>query len=100
MYSAWRFDGDAVEAANADDQSGWYIEPSFRINEHWGIYARYEDLDAARDQDKFTQHEFGFNYWPTDGVVLKVDYRQRDFSLPGTGGNDFDALDLGFGYSF
>lgn len=100
LYAAWNFDGTAVEAADADKQSGWYIEPSFRINEHWGVYARYEDIDAARDQDKFTQNEFGFNYWPTDGVVLKVDYRQRDFSVPGMGGNDFNALDLGFGYSF
>ncbi|MDX1499625.1 MAG: porin [Woeseiaceae bacterium] len=100
LYAGWQFDGDAVEAAGADDQSGWYIEPSFRISDKWGVYARYEDIDAARDADQFTQNEFGFNYWPTDGVVLKVDYRQRDFSLPGLAEEDFDALDLGFGYSF
>jgi hypothetical protein len=100
LYSAWQFDGAAVEAAGADDQSGWYVEPSFRINDNWGIYARYQDLDAARDQDKFTQNEIGFNYWPVDGVVLKVDYRQRDFSVPALSGSDFDALDLGFGYAF
>ena len=100
LYAGWKFDGDAVEAADADDQSGWYIEPSYRLNEKWGIYARYEDIDAARDVDKFTQNEIGFNYWPTDGVVLKLDYRQREFTLPGLGVNDFDALDLGFGYSF
>lgn len=100
LYAGWRFDGSAVEAAVADDQSGWYIEPSYRINDHWGIYMRYEDIDAARDQDKFTQNEFGFNYWPTEGVVLKVDYRQRNHSLTGLADSDFDALDLGFGYAF
>jgi len=100
LYGAWQFDGDAVEAADADTQTGWYIEPSYRINESWGVYARYEDLDAARAQDKFTQNEVGFNFWPTDGVVLKVDYRRREFSLPGLAASGFDALDLGFGYAF
>ena len=100
LYGAWRFDGDAVEAAGADDQTGWYVEPSFRVSKNWGVYARYEDLDAARQQDRFTQSEFGFNYWPVDGVVLKMDYRMRDFDLPALGDADFDAIDLGFGYFF
>lgn len=100
LYSDWHFDGDAVEAAGADRQTGWYIEPSCRINERWGVYARHENIDAAREQDKFTQNEIGFNFWPHDSVVLKVDYRQRDFSLPGLEDSNFDALDLGFGYTF
>lgn len=100
LYGNWNFDGVAVEAADADSQSGWYVEPSFRVSDKWGVYARYEDLDAARDQDKFTQSEFGFNYWPTDGVVLKMDYRTRDFELSSLSGADFDAIDLGFGYNF
>ncbi len=100
LYGSWNFDGVAVEAADADHQDGWYLEPSYRLSEKWGVYARYEDLDGARDQDKFTQNEFGFNFWPVDGVVLKMDYRQRDQSLNTLSGNDFDALDLGFGYAF
>jgi len=100
LYAAWRFDGVAVEAADADQQDGWYLEPSYRFTEKWGVYARYEDLDGARDQDKFTQNEIGFNYWPIDGVVLKMDYRQRDHSLTSSSVNDFDALDLGFGFAF
>jgi len=100
LYGSWDFDGAAVEAAGADSQSGWYLEPSFRISRSWGVYARYEDVDAAREQDQFTQSEFGFNYWPTDGVVLKMDYRTRDFSLPALDASDFDAIDIGFGYNF
>ncbi len=100
LYAQWNFDGDAVEAADADRQTGWYVEPSFRLNEKWGVYARYEDVDAARQQDRFSQSEIGFNYWPTDGVVLKVDFRKRDFDLPELGDSDFDAIDLGFGYNF
>ncbi len=100
LYGAWNFDGAAVEAADADSQSGWYIEPSFRLTDKWGVYARYEDLDAARQQDQFTQSQFGVNYWPTDGVVLKMDFRSRDFALPALSASDFDAIDLGFGYNF
>ena len=100
LYGAWSFDGAAVEAAEADHQDGWYIEPSYRWSEKWGVYARYEDLDGARNQDKFTQNEFGFNFWPVDSVVLKMDYRQREHSLNTLSANDFDAFDLGFGYAF
>ena len=100
LYGHWQFDGAAVKAAGADKQTGWFIEPSFRASEKWGFYARYEDLDAARSQDKFTQSQVGFNYWPTDGVVLKMDLRRREFSLPALSAADFDAIDLGFGYNF
>jgi outer membrane murein-binding lipoprotein Lpp len=100
LYAGWNFDGFAVEAAGADSQEGWYVEPSLRFSDNWGIYARYEDLDAARDQDKFTESEVGLNYWPVPGVVLKMDYRTRDHTLPALAVRDFDALSLGFGYSF
>lgn len=100
LYGSWNFSGAAVEAADADDQTGWYIEPNFRISDKWGVYARYEDLDAARQQDRFSQSEFGFNYWPVDGVVLKMDFRSRDFDLPALSSADFDAVDVGFGYNF
>ena len=100
LYGQWNFEGAAVEAADADKQTGWYVEPSFRLADKWGFYARYEDLDAARAQDKFTQSQVGFNYWPTDGVVLKMDLRRREFTLPALSASDFDAIDLGFGYNF
>jgi hypothetical protein len=100
LYGAWDFDGEAVEAAGADDQEGWYIEPSYKLTENWGIYARYSDLDGARERDQFTQSEFGVNYWPHPGVVLKLDYRDREHDLPAVAGRDFSAIDLGIGYAF
>jgi len=100
LYATWDFKGTAVEAAGADRQDGWYLEPSYRLNDRWGFYARYEDLDGARAQDQFSQTEFGFNFWPVDGVVLKMDYRDREHELPALSGNDFTAVDLGFGYAF
>ena len=100
LYGAWRFNGSGAEAVGADRQSGWYIEPSWRFNSRWGIYARYEDLEGARAQDQFTQTEFGFNFWPLPAVVVKFDYRDRIHDLPGAAGQNFSAIDLGIGYAF
>ena len=100
LYARWDFSGDAVEAAEADTQTGWYIEPSYRLNDKVGFYARYEDVDAARGQDKFDQWEVGLNWWPAKNVVIKFDYRDRSHDLDSQNGRDFSGIDLGLGYSF
>jgi len=100
LYAEWDFDGTAVTAAGVDKQKGWYIEPSFKPRNNVGVYARYEDLDGARTQDRFEQWEVGANYWPHEDVVIKADYRSRDHDLTGEAGRDFDAFDLGIGYQF
>jgi hypothetical protein len=100
LYARWDFSGEAVEATNADTQTGWYIEPSYRFNRKIGIYTRYEEVDAARDQDKFNQWELGFNWWPAENVVIKFDYRDRSHDLHSTYGRDFNGIDIGLGYSF
>lgn len=100
LYARWDFSGDAVEAANADSQDGWYIEPSYRLNPKLGFYTRYEEVDAARDQDKFNQWEVGLNWWPAERVVIKFDYRDRSHDLDSAHGRDFTGIDIGLGYSF
>jgi hypothetical protein len=103
VYANWDFSGAAVEAAGADSQTGWYVEPSYRLTTtrgDWGVYGRYQDVNAARGQDQFTQNEIGVNYWPTDNVVLKFDFRQREHDLASETGRDFDGFDLGLGYQF
>ena len=100
LYARWDFSGEAVEAAGADTQTGWYIEPSYRFNRHIGIYTRYEDIDAARDRDNFNQWELGLNWWPVDNVVIKFDYRDRSHDLQSAYGRDFSGFDLGIGYMF
>ncbi len=99
LYARWDFSGYAVEAAGADKQWGWYVEPSYRINEV-GFYTRYEQVDAARAQDKFDQWELGLNWWPNENVVLKFDYRDRNHDLDSQQGRNFTGFDLGLGYSF
>ena len=103
LWAGWDLDGDAVQAANADEQNGWYIEPSYRFDiarQAFGIYSRYEDVEAARDRDNFNQWELGLNYWPTDGVVFKFDLRDREHDRATENGRDFTGFDLGVGYSF
>jgi len=100
LYSRWDFSGDAVEAAGADVQTGWYVEPSYRLNQYLGFYTRYSEVEAARDQDQFDQWELGFNWWPAENVVVKFDYRDRSHNLDSAGGRDFKGIDLGLGYSF
>lgn len=103
LWAQWDFNGDLVELADADRQTGWYVEPSFRLgrsSHDWGFYTRYEDVKGARAQDRFDQWQIGLNYWPTSRVVLKLDYRERDHDLATELGRDFEAIDLGVGYSF
>jgi predicted porin len=100
LYAQWDFDGLAVEAAGADEQQGWYLEPSYKPNDLWGFYARIEDVEGARSQDKFDQWEVGANFWPHEDVVIKFDYRSRDHDLGTDPGRDFSGFDLGIGYQF
>ena len=100
LYARWKFTGDAVEAAGADKQRGWYIEPSYRLNEYIGFYTRYENISAARDRDNFDQWELGLNWWPARNVVIKLDYRNRSHDLASQRGRDFTGIDLGLGYAF
>ncbi|ORE89076.1 phosphate-selective porin O and P [Oceanococcus atlanticus] len=100
LYGAWDLAGDAVEAADADSQNGWYVEPSWKPCWWLGLYTRYEDLDGARSQDEFSQWEFGANFYPHEQVVIKVDYRMREHEQAGDSGRDFDGFDLGIGYQF
>jgi hypothetical protein len=84
-------------------QTGYYLEPSYRFGgdlTSWGIYARYEDVEGARDQDEFTQREIGFSYWPADLVTFKFSYMDRKYSLDSLSGSDFDGFSVGFGYQF
>jgi len=103
LWAQWHFHGDAVKAADADRQTGWYVEPSYRFRTDFGdlgLYSRYEDVRGARLQDRFDQWELGMNFWPIDNVVFKVDYRDRSFDEESEHGRDFTGVDLGVGYQF
>lgn len=99
LYARWDLDGAGPAAVGADEQLGWYLEPSFKFNEQWGAFARYNLWDnAAGDSvgSEKKQIDVGVNYWPHPDVVLKVDYMSQD----NDDGRDQKGFNLGVGYQF
>lgn len=100
LYARWDLDGSAPAAVGADEQWGWYIEPSYRFTQAFGAFVRYNEWDnqAGNGGDtEFDQLDFGFNYWPHPNVVLKADYQIQDAPQ---GQDEFDGFNLGVGYQF
>jgi hypothetical protein len=97
LYADWDIDGEEFEARGADEQRGWYIEPSYRFNEKVGLFTRYSqwnNFDNDNTVDEVKLVEYGINYWIHPQVVLKADW--SDFR----NGSDGDTLNLGLGFSF
>lgn len=97
LYAKWDIDGAEAEALGRDNQNGWYIEPSYRFNDSFGIFARYNEYDneaGNSDDTKITQTNVGINYWLHENVVFKADYEKVG------GAKDADGFNLGVGYQF
>ncbi|OUR82217.1 porin [Cycloclasticus sp. 46_120_T64] len=103
LYAAWDIDGSAVRAAGADKQRGFYLEPSYRISEQFGVFARFNQWDnkagsnsgSAADSEK-EQWDIGVNYWPHEDVVIKADYQYQS----NDNGEEQNGLNIGLGYQF
>lgn len=106
LYAQWDIDGQikTVQAeAGAVKQSGYYLEPSYRVNEKVGVFARYSEHDnKAGDSDKsaINETDLGVNYWLAQGVVLKADYNRSHDTSKTNGVVYSDTLNFGMGYSF
>jgi hypothetical protein len=101
LYARWDLDGDGPESVGADEQVGFYVEPSFKITPKWGVFARYNQWDnqagdSGSDTEK-KQLNAGVNFWPHPDVVLKADVQQQDNQ--GDSKND-NGWNLGVGYQF
>ncbi|WP_245709889.1 porin [Ferrimonas sediminum] len=99
LYGMWMLDGDGPKSMGADEQNGWYLEPSYMVTDKMGVFARYSTWDNqagdSADSAK-AQTDIGVNYWIHPRVVFKADYQWQD--------NDSDknqnGFNLGVGYSF
>lgn len=102
LYARWDINGATPALLGRDEQYGYYIEPSYRIEtEHgdWGFFGRFSTYDTSAGSIIDTANDYfdlGVNYWPHPNVVLKADVQ---FAQP-AGGNDDETLNLGFGYMF
>jgi hypothetical protein len=101
LYALWDLDGSGPKAIGADEQSGFYVEPSYKINPEWGVFARYNQWDNTAGSNggdtERKQYNAGVNFWPHPDVVLKADAQQQDNE--GTTKND-NGFNLGIGYQF
>ena len=99
LYATWDLDGAGPESNGADEQTGWYVEPSYRINQYFGLFTRYSEWDnqAGNSSDsEYEQFDLGVNWWPHRDVVVKFDYQNQD--QPANG--EADGFNLGLGYQF
>ena len=100
LYANWSLDGIGPELIGADRQNGWYVEPSWKFSEKWGVFARYNTWDnlAGNDSDsEYTQWDLGVNFWLHPNVVFKLDYQDQDTP---SGKKELDGWNLGVGYQF
>ena len=99
LYADWNFTGAGPEALGRDSQVGGYIEPSYRVNDKFGVFARYssyDNEDGNSTATRKTQSDVGFSYFLDPTVVLKADYQSQS----NDSGSEQKGVNVGFGYSF
>lgn len=99
LYAMWDVDGTAVKTAGRDEQEGFYIEPSYRINDQWGVFARFNQWDNQGGDSTDSEEEqidIGANFWPIENVVFKAEYQDYE---KGTTAEKY-AINFAVGYSF
>ena len=97
LYARWDIDGAEAKALGRDEQTGFYVEPSYQFNEKVGVFARYAEYDNNAGNSDSTAVEstsVGVNYYLHENVVLKADYEDLG------GSKDDKGFNLGFGYQF
>ena len=100
LYARWDLDADAAEDIGADEQYGWFIEPSLKLFDYFGVFLRYSQWDnSAGNSDSTDTKELdvGVNWWPHENVVFKFDYQNQDAPAKSS---EFDGINLGVGYQF
>ncbi len=110
LYARWDIDDDVeelIDGEGRDEMFGWYVEPSWRFNDNWGVFARYTEIDeragsSSGDADDSEESRFlaGVNYWLRPNVVFKADFQLESDEDRSSDDNDLDGFNLGVGWSF
>ncbi len=101
LYAKWDIDSDINQLnPGSDEQMGWYVEPSIKLNPKLGVFARFGGYDLLASESASAsekkQFDIGVNYWIHPRVVVKMDYQKQD----NENGTDVDGFNIGMGYSF
>jgi hypothetical protein len=96
LFAKWDIDGSGASTTEEATQDGGYIEFSYKVTSSIGAFARHSvwDNGGAGDTEE-AQSDIGFNYWPHEDVVIKLDYQNQN----DTAGNG-DGVNIGIGYQF
>ncbi len=98
LYATWTVSG---KSAGYNKQTGWYVEPTLKVSQEFGVFARYNQYDnqagvSGPGNSKKQQTDIGVNYWPHEDVVLKADYQIQN----NANNKDVTGFNLGIGYQF
>ncbi len=100
LYARWNLDGSGPKAIGANEQEGFYIEPSYKFTSKLGLFGRYNQWDNQAggngSNTEKKQYNAGVNFWPHPDVVLKADVQQQD----NDGTKNDNGFNLGIGYQF
>ena len=101
LGAAWDIDNNINQIKEgADEQQGWYVEPSWLLMRNLGVFARYSNWDnqaGGGGNTDFTEYDIGMNYWLEEGVVFKIDYQWQDAPADQ---KELQGLNLGVGWSY
>jgi phosphate-selective porin len=100
LYATWDLDGDGPKSVGADEQTGWYIEPSYQFTDSLGVFTRYSEWDNQAGNSSDSEVEewaMGVNWWLHPQVVVKADYQDQDAEDES---DEFDGFNVGIGYQF
>ncbi len=110
LYTQTNLDGaEKLSPVAVEKASGYYVNASYDLGGLVGIdykmpiFAQYENwnpventVDGLNESDFETETvTIGLNFFPTDQVVLKLDYEMDE-----VGGKDTDTISFGLGFIF
>lgn len=94
LVAAWSIEGDNAEANDRDRPFGFYLEPSWRFADSFGVFARYEHVEVQTGAEEEIATA-GANYWLHPRAVLKIDAQSLE-----KGASKKESINLGMGYQF
>ncbi|MBT4348092.1 MAG: porin [Methylococcales bacterium] len=101
LFSQWFIDINDASKQGADNQTGYFLEPSYRMPTPYGdigIYGRYSYLDYYKNgASEYDVWEGGLNWWIDKNVVVKADWQYQNKR---NGLGDKRGFNLGLGYQF